>query len=163
IDPTKSANLDPVLQLAKTQLEFSGDLEQNERLNVMLTMPMVQQLAGSWSNQWGGFYVKQDQYLSLIWERDYPGKILNIVDAVERTTSGENQTNLNAICRIMKVYLFARLTDLYGDIPYSEASSAYIKGVKRPKYDKQEDIYTDFFKELTESVAQLDASKDVNP
>src|SRR5690606_15343662 len=33
----------------------------------------------------------------------------------------------------------------------------------RPKYDKQEDIYTDFFKELSESVAQLDASKDVNP
>ncbi len=163
IDPTKSADLDPVLQLAKTQLEYSGDLEQNERLNVMLTMPMVQQLAGSWSNQWGGMYVKQDQYLSLIWERDYPGKILNIVDAVERTTGVENQTNLNAICRIMKVYLFARLTDLYGDIPYSEASSAYIKGIKRPKYDKQEDIYTDFFKELSESVAQLDASKDANP
>jgi hypothetical protein len=161
-DPTKSAKLAPVLQLAQTQLQYSGDLEQNERLHVLLTMPMVQQLAGAWGNQWGGMYVKQQDYLALIWEKDYPGKILNIVDAVERTKGVTGQENLNAICRIMKVYLFARLTDLYGDIPYSEASRAYYTGVSLPKFDRQQDIYNDFFKELTESAQQLDQSKDAN-
>ena len=162
IDPTRSANLNPALQLAQTQLQFSGDLEQNERLGVLETMPMIQHIAGAWANQWGGMYVKQQQYLSLIWERDYPGKILNIVDAVNRTKDNPAQTNLNAICRIMRVYYFARLTDLYGDIPYSEAGKAYIAGISKPKYDLQKDIYNDFFKELTESVAQLDPAKDVN-
>src|SRR5260221_1114992 len=162
IDPTRSSNLNPALQLAQTQLQFSGDLEQNERLHVLLTMPMVQHIAGAWSNQWGGMYVKQQQYLSLIWEKDYPGKILNIVDAYERTKDVPAKSNLNAICRIMKVYLFARLTDLYGDIPYSKASQSHTTGVKRPEYDKQEDIYNDFFKELAEAVQQLDPAKDIN-
>jgi hypothetical protein len=162
IDPTRSVNLNPALQLAQTQLQFSGDLEQNERLHVLLTMPMAQHIAGAWSNQWGGMYVKQQQYLSLIWEKDYPGKILNIVDAYERTKDDPAKVNLNAICRIMKVYLFARLTDLYGDIPYSKASQSHITGVKRPEYDKQETIYNDFFKELAEAVQQLDPSKDIN-
>ena len=162
IDPTRSANLNPALQLAQTQLQFSGDLEQNERLGVLETMPMIQHIAGAWASQWGGMYVKQEQYLSLIWERDYPGKILNIVDAVNRTKDNPAQTNLHAICRIMKVYLFSRLTDLYGDIPYSEAGKAYIEGISKPKYDSQKDIYTDFFKELTEAAAQLDPSKDKN-
>lgn len=162
IDPTRSANLNPALQLAQTQLQFSGDLEQNERLGVLETMPMVQHIAGAWGNQWGGMYVKQQQYLSLIWEKDYPGKILNIVDAVNRTKDNPAQANLHAICRIMKVYLFSRLTDLYGDIPYSEAGMAYTNGISRPKYDRQQDIYKDFFKELTEAVTALDPAKDRN-
>ncbi len=41
---------------------------------------------------------------------------------------------------VMKAYMTAALTDLYGDVPYSEA----LKGkseIFTPKYDKQEDIY----------------------
>lgn len=162
VDPTRSSNLNVGLQLAQTQLQFSGDLEQNERLSVLETMPMIQHIAGAWGNQWGGMYVKQQQYMSLIWERDYPGKILNIVDAVNRTTGVANQSNLNAICRIMKVYYFSRLTDLYGDIPYKEAGASYSEGIIKPKFDRQKDIYTDFFKELTEASQQLDPAKDIN-
>ena len=41
---------------------------------------------------------------------------------------------------VLKAYMTAALTDLYGDVPYSEA----LKGkseIYTPKYDKQEDIY----------------------
>ncbi|MBK0383839.1 SusD/RagB family nutrient-binding outer membrane lipoprotein [Pedobacter sp. SD-b] len=41
---------------------------------------------------------------------------------------------------VMKAYMTAALTDLYGDVPYNEA----LKGKSQiftPKYDKQEDIY----------------------
>lgn len=162
IDPTRSANLNPVLQLAQAQLEFSGNLEQQERLGVLLTMPMVQHIAGAWSNQWGGMYVKQQQYLSLIWEKDYPGKLLNITDAVERSRNNPAQTNLHAICRIMKVYLYSRITDLYGDIPYSKAVLAYQQGIIVPEYDRQEAIYADFFKELTEATQALNPAADKN-
>ncbi|MBO9632689.1 MAG: SusD/RagB family nutrient-binding outer membrane lipoprotein [Chitinophagaceae bacterium] len=163
LDPTRSTNLNPALQLAQSELQFSGDLEGNERLSVLLTMPLVQHIAGAWSNQWGGMYVKQDQYLSLTWEKDYPGKISNIVDAVERSKDDPARTNLNAICRIMKVYLFARLTDLYGDIPYTQAGKAFTNNITRPEYDKQEDIYTDFLKELKAAAQQLDVTRDKNP
>ncbi len=98
--------------------------------------------------------------MSILWELNYPNEILNIADAVNRSKDDPKKQNLHNICRIMKVYVFARLTDLYGDIPYSEASAGYSKGIVHPKYDKQADIYDDFFKELTEASSALDPSKD---
>lgn len=163
IDPTRSSDLDPNLQLSLVQARFSGDLEINEKLGVVMTMPLVQQLGGIWANRYGQMYIKSLPYLSSFWEYTYHNDILNIVDAVERTNGVEKSTNLNAVCRIMKVYMFARLTDLYGDIPYSEAGMAAYTGVTRPIYDKQEDIYAHFFSELKEAAAQLDASKDPVP
>lgn len=41
---------------------------------------------------------------------------------------------------IMKAYMSAGLTDLFGDVPYSEAFNG-VNGTVTPKYDKQEDIY----------------------
>lgn len=42
--------------------------------------------------------------------------------------------------RIMKAYLAQMLTDIYGDIPYSEALQG-ASGNVTPKYDSQEDVY----------------------
>src|SRR5687768_11291330 len=96
----------------------------------------------------------------LPWNNTYNNDVVNIVDAVTRTSDDPKKSNMNAVCRIMKVYEFARLTDVYGDIPYTEAGKAYSDGITRPVFDTQEAIYTDFFKELAEASAQLDASKD---
>ena len=41
---------------------------------------------------------------------------------------------------ILKAYMAAGLTDLFGDVPYSEAFNG-VHGIVTPKYDKQEDIY----------------------
>lgn len=160
VDPTKSANLDPINQLNFVELRFGGDVTINERTSIILTMPMIQQIGGAYYNRYGGAYIEDRQYMSELWELGYPNDVLNIVDAVSRTTGVAGESNLNAICRIMKVYVFARLTDLYGDIPYTQAGKAYIAGTVRPKFDTQKDIYTDFFKELKAAAAQLDASKD---
>ncbi len=157
IDPTKSANLDPINQLNYVELRFGGDLTINERTSIILTMPMAQQIGGAYYTRYGSAYIENRQYMSELWELGYPNDVLNIVDAVVRTT---DKPNLNAICRIMKVYVFARLTDLYGDIPYTQAGKAYIEGTIRPKFDTQKDIYADFFKELKAAAAQLDVSKD---
>ncbi|MCO5934724.1 SusD/RagB family nutrient-binding outer membrane lipoprotein [Mucilaginibacter sp. RB4R14] len=159
-DPTKSSNLDPINQLVLTQLRFSGELTINERSSIIMTMPLVQQIGGAYYNRYGFEYVKNRQYMSELWELGYPNDVLNIVDAAERSAKDPLKSNLNAMCRIMKVYIFARMTDLYGDIPYKQAGKAYISGIIRPEFDTQQDIYNDFFKELKEASAQLDASKD---
>lgn len=160
INPVKSSDLDPATQLALVQLRFSGDLMINERLGAIMTMPMVQHIGGITKNGYGQFYIKAPAYMDAFWNETYLYDIANIVDAVERTNGKADKTNLNAMCRIMKVYLFSRITDIYGDIPYSEAGKGYISKNIHPKYDKQEDIYNDFFKELKECYTQLDASKD---
>jgi len=42
--------------------------------------------------------------------------------------------------RILKAYLAATLTDIYGDVPYSEALQGRA-GITRPSYDQQAEIY----------------------
>ena len=161
IDPTRSSNLDPALQLTNVQLRYSGDLEINEKIHLCITMPLVQQVGGIWSNRWGQMYIYNRLYLSSLWDNSYNKDVTDIVSAVERSSNNPLMSNLNAVCRIMKVYEFARMTDLYGDIPYTEAGLAYSKGITHPKFDRQEDIYNHFFEELTAAAAQLDPSKDV--
>ncbi len=58
-----------------------------------------------------------------------------------------------ATARILKAYIFWTITDRYGPIPYAQALKAVT-----PKYSKQEDIYPDLIKELTEAVAQMPSS-----
>ncbi|EDM37620.1 hypothetical protein PBAL39_10761 [Pedobacter sp. BAL39] len=155
IDPSRSSNLDPSVQLTLVQLRFSGDLNVNERTSFMMTMPLVQHIGGSYSNRWGGIYFNNPNVMGVLWEDSYANDLVNIIDAVKRTTDVPEKANINAVCRIMKVYTFARMTDLYGDIPYSQAGM----GVK-PAFDTQEAIYNSFFTELSAARAQLDAAKD---
>lgn len=160
IDPTRSSDVNPENQLVYAQLWFSGELETQERTSTFYLLSMMQQLAGPWYMRLGGAYIHEALPMAVLWERSYPYSILNIVDAVERTNDLPDRTNLNAMCRIVKVYSFARLTDIYGDIPYFDAGKGHILGISRPKYDSQEEIYDDFLKELKEASEQLDAGKD---
>ena len=69
--------------------------------------------------------------------------------------------NLYQIARINRVMIFHRLTDLYGDIPYSEAGLAFHEGNYTPVYDSQQDIYMDMLNELNEAAQALDPAGDV--
>ena len=64
--------------------------------------------------------------------------------------------NQIGVARILKAYVMWTITDRWGDVPYTDA----FKGLENltPKYDKQEDIYKDLIKELTEAKAQINAS-----
>ncbi|MCC6761943.1 MAG: SusD/RagB family nutrient-binding outer membrane lipoprotein [Chitinophagaceae bacterium] len=68
-----------------------------------------------------------------------------------------SKNNQIAVARIMKAYYYLLMTDKWGDIPYSQA----LQGNKAysPVYDKQQDIYTAVFKELTEAVAQINTGE----
>src|SRR5689334_11642712 len=53
----------------------------------------------------------------------------------------KNFTHYMALSMILSSFNFAFLTDLWGDIPYSEALLSKDKGIVHPKYDLQQDIY----------------------
>lgn len=159
VDPNTNSNLDPNLQITTIQTLQTNDAEAWHRY---LIFP------GGFMNQWGNDWAvteygskgkKSDSYFSQLWESTYPSIIKNVVDLVERTRGQEEYVNAHAAGRILKVENFLRLTDYYGDIPYSDAGMAYYSGVLKPAYDKQEDIYKDFFKELKEATAMFDESK----
>lgn len=64
----------------------------------------------------------------------------------------ENQQNYQ-LARIIRAYIFQRVSDLHGDIPYSQAGQPDLYSY--PVYDKQEDIYNDLLNELEDAQANL--------
>ncbi len=97
-----------------------------------------------------------------VWNDVYGNYGRNLSDIVNICSTRENAADLinkKAIARILRVWAFARCTDTYGDIPYFESCLPVDDAVTTPKYDKQKDIYVDFFKELKEAVAEIDDSK----
>ncbi len=110
--------------------------------------------------QHGVFYTYSDGYNSAYWDGLYSGDRGVLRDVRLTMNAWQNKTgyeNEYQMCRIMRAYIFHRMTDLYGDIPYSEASQG-AEGINYPKYDAQKDIYNDLLKELDEAQAALNPS-----
>lgn len=110
-------------------------------------------------------YPEESQYsvTARAWTQFYVGPLKDLASIIEYNTdpakkgsstviAGGSANNQIATARILRVYYFALVTDLWGDVPYKEALSANAT----PKYDTQKDIYTDLFKELKEAMAQFD-------
>ena len=158
-DPNKSTDMDPDLLLSTIQWLPSSDWQRMHRLFIY-PAGFMNQWAGAWVIvNYGGEGRKNTAYFEYLWATSYPEVIKNVVDVVERTKDDPEKINTHAIARILKVQNFMRLTDYYGDIPYFEAGMGYFTGNLKPKYDKQEDIYADFLKELKEAEAALDVSQ----
>ena len=88
------------------------------------TYDVYQTNGGDFGNQWrteiyGGALVNYQ-------------KIIQIADVT-------NSKAYTGIAKIMKAYTFALATDVWGDIPYSQALQG--EGNLQPRLDKQEDIY----------------------
>lgn len=83
---------------------------------------------------------------------------LNTLYQLSTAIQAPELINQRAMVRILRVYTYHQLTDVAGDIPYSEAVKGQ-EGMLTPKYDTQKDIYLDMFKELDESATSLDAAK----
>ena len=62
-----------------------------------------------------------------------------------------------AIALTIKAYVMSNLTDLFGDIPYTEAFRNG-EGILTPKFDSQKDVYTAIFADL-ETANDLYADK----
>ncbi len=158
-DPHAVSSLEPGVQLATIQVNLSGNRAEAWHFDLGIASPKIQHFGGSWWIQHGGQYrIEARDHWERKWEVRYPREVKNIVDVIRLTEDVEEYHNTYHAARILKVYIFSRLTDMYGDIPYSEAGLGYTHQKFLPAYDKQEEIYEDFFKELDEAVAQLDAS-----
>ena len=82
---------------------------------------------------------------------------LNRLIQLEALVQGPDDVNKRAVVQILKVYEFHQLTDVAGDIPYSDALKG--NGGLSPKYDTQKDIYLDMLSRLDAAATSFDASK----
>ncbi|UFH54512.1 SusD/RagB family nutrient-binding outer membrane lipoprotein [Spirosoma sp. KNUC1025] len=87
------------------------------------------------------------------------GSVISIRQVIDAVSANPANVNKLSAARIWKAYIFHRLTDLYGDIPYFDAGKALSDKNYGPKYDTQQAIYADLLKELDESITAFDATK----
>ncbi len=111
---------------------------------------------GNWCQQWSRVqYINEDRYqprdMSGYMEGAYSDCLKNLTIVLNKTAiTGE--TSLQAAAKILRAWNFLYLTDIWGDVPYSEALQGLdIDGTLTPKYDKQSDIYAALLAELEEA------------
>ena len=92
-------------------------------------------------------------YPEQIFESIFNSSIRNSIEVIKLTSEGEKYENRwrNAQAQIAAIISFSKLTDTFGDVPYSEAGMGKY-GIQEPKYDKQEDIYSDMVERLKSCV-----------
>ncbi|MBV9961386.1 MAG: SusD/RagB family nutrient-binding outer membrane lipoprotein [Parafilimonas sp.] len=155
---------DPNLLLTTVQLNYTGSADfQGE----------------TWETEWGqlGGFIQHTASTNLSWysgdkytnnntgfgyyfDHAYIYQVQPVVELYQLTLNKPQYANLHQIARIMKALVFERITDLYGDVPYSQAGLGYYQRIYTPVYDKQQDIYADILKEVSEATDSLDDNAD---
>ncbi len=157
------SSFNPNYVLTQTQLTYTGDTDfafETWRSNLIYCSTMMQGLATVISYWGGDKYQLNEGYTAAYWERSYSNQVKPVTDLVASTDGKPEYKNLHQIARIMRALVMERITDLYGDAPYSQAGQGYYQGIITPKYDTQQAIYADLLKEVEEATAALDPAAD---
>ncbi|MEP6711774.1 MAG: SusD/RagB family nutrient-binding outer membrane lipoprotein [Ferruginibacter sp.] len=157
------STFDPNYLLTSAQLTYTGSTDfsyETWRGNLIYSSTMMQGLStviGYWA---GDKYLLNEGYTAAYWTVAYPEQVKPVVDLVQFTKEKPQYKNLYQISRIMRALIMERITDLYGDVPYTGAGQGYYTNNFFPKYDKQQDIYADLLKEVEDATNNLDAAAD---
>src|ERR1700750_478480 len=97
-------------------------------------------------------YLSETQYTDVslysLPQVDFQGEYSGSLYDLQNIINTNSSTNMTAVARILKAFIFWTITDRWGDVPYTEA----LTGKTTPKYDTQETIYKGNIAELTAAV-----------
>ncbi|MCA0229441.1 MAG: SusD/RagB family nutrient-binding outer membrane lipoprotein [Bacteroidetes bacterium] len=156
--PTTLSTIDPGLILSKAQKDaaFSEGYE----------YPNNQ--FGSWIQHWaGGVLISSSRYIQQtddnLWN-DHYALIRNISQIRTQLLKGrENDPKARtklAIARIVEISIWQRLTDLFGDVPFSETALGVDAVNNQPKFDTQDAIYKKLIQDLDAALSQITPTDD---
>ena len=162
VDPVNPNQASVGNKLSTIELFSSGGLLENHRVNIIYNAMMMQHLSSSLLNfAEGDKYIWREDYASALFIQ-YRKSVKLIEDLLVQLDDEDAPGEMKAIVKILRVFVFHRLTDHHGDIPYSEAGKAFTDLVYAPKYDAQSDIYLDMLKELEVAASILSADSGIS-
>jgi len=145
INPNAATNVIPEYLLTKAQLSSA-------RFDYFMLGGAMQHMATYNIGQaQGDKYVGNLGWQSNLFENFYINECVEIEEVIRSVSGNPDQVNKLAVARIWRAFVYHRITDMYGDIPYKEAGKGSSDKIYKPKYDKQSDIYADMLKELDEA------------
>lgn len=100
-----------------------------------------------------------------LWNESYSNAGIDIYTLIEKASGKALNGDLLSIytrgmAKVMMAELMAFITNLWDDVPYSEAFLGY-KGIDNPCLDSQEDIYIEIDKLLAEAIEDLSSESSV--
>ncbi|WP_191967850.1 SusD/RagB family nutrient-binding outer membrane lipoprotein [Rhizosphaericola mali] len=153
-----SGSMDYNYLFTAAEMYTAGSDYEAWRNSMIYCSTMIQHLASTQDYWNGDKYTYNAAYNSAYWDRQFPTAVTYIEEVMNKFKGDSANVNLYNITRILRVIIYQRMTDLYGDIPYSNAGKGYLSQITTPSYDKQEDIYTSFFNELDSAAQNLSTS-----
>ncbi len=97
---------------------------------------------------------------STVWNGLYVSVIADALKMGELALAEENN-DMQGVALVMQAYAFSVLTDMFGDIPFSEALGGE-EGIFTPKYDSQSDVYAGILSMLDEANTLLDGTGSID-
>ena len=104
-------------------------------------------------DQYGdGFDVQYNQMFTDM----YGGVIRHIEEVLDITSSGDTKNEVrHSMAKVIAVLGYAKLTDAFGEIPYTQGGKGKTQDIIFPKYDTQQSIYEDMINSLSTSISIL--------
>ena len=94
----------------------------------------------------------------------FASPFVNMLEDLEKVAAlgvDSKSPNSTGQARVLQAWTYQNMTDIFGDIPYSEALKGDIPGGPvKPKYDAQKDIYYGLLKTLTDASATMKVGTD---
>lgn len=157
-NPNQPSSVEPAPLFTAMQLRVSG-VGSTRRGSIGFGMMMTQQTATLKIDDLEGDKYLRSESASVLFSESYRVNVVNLTTLLHLVKDDPEQVNLYAAARILWVMQMHKLTDAYGDIPYSEAGKGFLEQIYAPKYDAQAAIYADMLRQLDEAVNSFDASK----
>ncbi len=106
-------------------------------------------------------YIPRQGVITSVWNTFY-SVVISDANSMYKLAEAEGNNNMMGVALTLQAYGYAFLTDVYGDIPFSEAIKAD-EGNIAPVYDKQQDVYTGILTMLDDAIAKLGTSGTIDP
>jgi hypothetical protein len=141
-DPNRPKEVNPGVMLGQLQYRMVNSSIGSAR---NFTHELMQVDAPRVSTGGGGLHRYVVNPGAGVWSNFY-GYMTDIEDIYSISTRLQ-ENNYKAIAMIYKSWAYSILTDLYGDVPFAQATQA-ASGNFQPAFDKQKDIYVQLLKNL---------------
>lgn len=153
VPPTSYSEIDPGILFARAQRD-GNFLQSYEYPDIVV---------GSWIQHWNsGFNLPASRYIfqPSSWNSMYT-VIRNLSQIRNHLLKGKEsdpagRTKL-AMAKIVEIDQWQDITDMWGDIPFSESALGVDNLISQPKFDTQESIYKQLINDIDAAIANLTA------
>ncbi len=137
--------LDPVYVFNHAQLELADFVNSSNAFTQRVTRQMAMTGGNTYDNAFAPVNFNNN------WNTAY--RMLNAIKTMEPNAVKNNQFYVLGASKVIRAYVLITLTDMYGDIPLTEALQG--NGNLSPKFDKSANVYKQVLTELDAAIEIL--------